>query len=177
MPWPGADHGNIRQNSTFMTDAEVVRVLRDFYEGLFPKVCPNCGRQFGTLREYILATKPLWPSVDYDVEMRNFKSSRPIAGLAMANCVCGTTLALSSKEMPLAKANLILEWIQTRAIRRSLRPEELWDHLRDEVRGLVLNDAIQEASPESPRGQVPGQSPDPTPGSVTPAAGEPPRQS
>jgi hypothetical protein len=32
------------------TDAEVVRMLRDFYEKLFPKACPNCGRQFGTLK-------------------------------------------------------------------------------------------------------------------------------
>jgi hypothetical protein len=130
-----------------MTDAEIVRMLRAFYEGLFPKVCSNCGHQYATLKDYILATKRLWPSQNYDIDMGDYRPLHPIGGLAMANCVCGTTLALSSRDMPLEQNKLILEWIRTEAIQRALKPEEILDYLRDEVRNLVLAESIQEPSP------------------------------
>ncbi len=36
-----------------MTEAEVIRQMREHLESLFPKVCPNCKRRFATLREYL----------------------------------------------------------------------------------------------------------------------------
>jgi len=158
-----------------MTDDEIVHLLRAFYEGLFPKVCSNCGHRFGTLKDYILATKRLWPSQNYDIEMGNYAPVHPIGGLAMANCVCGTTLALSSENMPPAQNNLILEWIRTETIRRALRPEEILDRLRDEVRELVLGEAIQEPPQEDPRIHMPNQSTYPMPASGTPCAEHEPR--
>jgi hypothetical protein len=127
-----------------MTETEVIRVLRGYYEGLFPKHCSNCGRTFATLGDYIVATQPLWPSVAYEIEMGDFEPRQPIDGLAMANCVCGNTLALSSSEMPLPQTRLLLEWIRTETERRSLKPSELLDHLRKEVRRQVLADSTTE---------------------------------
>ena len=40
-----------------MTDDEIIRMTRKHFEGLFQRVCPNCGRRYETLREYILDTK------------------------------------------------------------------------------------------------------------------------
>jgi hypothetical protein len=121
-----------------MTEPDVVRALRAFYEGLFPKDCPNCGRRFATLRDYLLATQPLWPSVSYDIELGNYDPQQPIGGLAMANCVCGNTLALSSKEMPAEQTRLLLGWIRTETERRSMEPTGMLDHLRKEVRRQIL---------------------------------------
>jgi hypothetical protein len=134
------------QNIPNTTDAEIIGMLRGFYEGLFPKICPNCGRSFATLREYILATERLWPSVHYDIERGDYKGLNPIGGLAMANCRCGTTMALSSKAMPLAQNQLILEWIRTETARRGLKLSEMLDYLRDEVRRLELPEPGQEAA-------------------------------
>jgi hypothetical protein len=135
-----------------MTEQEVIRTLREFYEGLFPKDCANCGRRFATLRDYVLATQPLWPSVAPHVELGNYETSPPVGGLAMANCVCGNTLALSSSEMPLAQTQFLLEWIRTEAARRSLKPTEMLDHLRKEVRRLVLADSTGKAAAEADEG-------------------------
>src|ERR1700685_4063004 len=110
-----------------MTDAEIIRALRRFYEGLFPKVCSNCGRRYATLREYIEATQPLWPSLNYDIEMGHYRTAKPIGGLAMANCVCGTTMALSTKEMPVSQTHRILEWIRTESERRAWSPTQMLD--------------------------------------------------
>jgi hypothetical protein len=129
-----------------MTEAEIVRLFREFFERLFPKVCPNCGRRFASLREYLLASQRLWPSLNYDIELGDYKVPLPIGGLAMANCLCGTTLALSTKSMPLSQTHLILEWIRTETGRRGIEPTELLDHLRDEVRSLVLADSAQARS-------------------------------
>jgi hypothetical protein len=155
-----------------MTDAQVIRALRTFYEGLFPKVCSNCGRRYATLREYIEATQRLWPSLDYDIEMGNLKTPKPIGGLAMANCVCGTTMALSTKHMPIGQTHLLLEWIRIESERRAWSPTQMLDYLRDEVRKDVLAEAPREESPVLRKGSMPGHSPDPKAASGTSPAGE-----
>ena len=126
-----------------MTDDAIIQMLREYHEGLFPKVCPNCGRRFATLREYVLATQPLWPSVAYDVEMGDYKPLHPIGTLAMGNCHCGTTLALSTKGLPLSQTHQILEWLRTETVRRGLDPTELLDYVRSEIRRQVLIESTQ----------------------------------
>lgn len=163
------------QNIVAMTDAEIIRALRKFYEGLFPKVCSNCGRRFATLRDYIVATQRLWPSVDYDIELDNYKTLKPIGGLAMANCLCGSTLTLSSREMPLSQTHLMLEWVRAESERRGSSPTEILEWLRDEVRKQVLAESPREQPPEPMKSGMP-DSTDPTPMPVAPAAEPPPRQ-
>ena len=126
-----------------MTEADIARMFREFFKGLFPKACPNCGRLFATHREYILACQRLWPSLNYDIELGDYKTPRPIGGLALANCVCGTTMALSTKGMPLSQTHLILEWIRAETGRRGIEPTELFDRLRDEVREQILDEPTQ----------------------------------
>ena len=129
-----------------MTEGEVVELFREFYEGLFPKVCPHCGRVYGSLLEYLLASQRLWPSLNYDIELGDYKTPRPIGGLAMANCVCGNMMALSTKSMPLTQAHLLLEWIRAETERRGITPAGLLEHLRDEVRNQVLDGPTQTLS-------------------------------
>ena len=147
-----------------MTETDIVRALSTFYQGLFPKVCANCGRRYATLKEYILSTNPLWPSIDYDLELGNQARLNPSGGLAMANCVCGSTLALSSKDMPAAKTALVFAWIREEAARRAWPPQKLLDHLRDQVRKFVLADpspggpvaaAVPAGRPGTPAQRVP----------------------
>jgi hypothetical protein len=156
-----------------MTEGEIIRMLREYCEGLFPKVCPNCGRRFATLREYIVGSQRLWPSLNYDVELGNYKTPRPIGGLAMANCSCGTTLALSTRNLPVSQTHLILAWIRAETERRGVEPAELLDYLRDEVRKQVLAEATRGAEPGiEDAARVLGTDPAPLP--VEPDAALPP---
>ena len=61
----------------------------------------------------------------------------------MANCHCGTTLALSTKGMPLSQTQQILEWIRTETVRRGVDPTKLFDYVRDEIRRQVLAEPTQ----------------------------------
>jgi hypothetical protein len=164
------------QSISIMTDAEIVSMLREFFEGLFPKVCASCGRHFATLRDYIVATQRLWPSVHYDIELGDYKALNPIGGLAMANCLCGTTMALSSDGMPLPRAQAILEWIRTETGRRGSKPTEILDYLRDEVRKQVLAGPIRETASGPMGSRTPNPSADLAPAPASAAAGQPPRQ-
>ena len=127
-----------------MTEAEVVKILREHFEGLFPKVCPNCNRCFATLREYILITKPLGPSMSYDAELDKWNTLQPIGSVALANCPCGSTLAVGTEGMPLPQRLLLLNWVRIETERRGLSAQELLDYLRDEIRRQVMAESDQE---------------------------------
>ena len=122
-----------------MTEAEVLELMREYYEGLFPKVCANCNRYFATLREYILATRRLGPTVSYDAEIGDWNTLQPIGTVAYANCPCGSTLALSTENMPHSQRLLLLKWVKIQTQERGMRPEELLDYLRDELRNQILS--------------------------------------
>ncbi len=155
-------HDGAYPNPPVMTEGDIIQMLREFYEGLFPKTCVNCGRVFATLPEYVLASQRLWPSLNYDMELGNYNSPHPIGGLAMANCPCGTTLALSTKTMALARAHMIVAWIKAEMERRCMKQAELSDYLRDEVRKQILVEPTR-GTATALRGAAGSQTPDPGP--------------
>jgi hypothetical protein len=123
-----------------MTEADVIHLLRRHHEGYFPKVCNNCGRRYATLRDYILKTQRLWPTTSYDAAFGRFDVglAEQLGGMAMANCICGSTLALSTKNMPNAQMRQLLAWGQAEMKQRGWSQQQLLDHVRDEIRRQVL---------------------------------------
>jgi len=121
-----------------MTEAEVISAMREHLEGLFPQACPQCQRRFANLREYLLITKPLGPAMPYDAEIDRWRPLRPIGTATFANCPCGTTLALTSKGMPLYQLWPLLHWAKVETQRRGQTPRELLNYLRDEITKQVL---------------------------------------
>jgi hypothetical protein len=125
-----------------MTDDEIIQMTREHFEGLFPKVCPNCGRCFATLREYILNTKRIGTTICHDAEIGDWETTRPIGAAAHSNCPCGTTMLLTSEGMPISQINLVLRWIKKETEQRSSSPRRLMDYIRDEIRKRVLIDPV-----------------------------------
>lgn len=121
-----------------MTDDEIIQMMYEHHTGHFPKVCSSCGRCFATLREYIQNTTRIGSTVSYDAEEGDWEPTQPLGAFAYANCSCGTTLALTTEGMPLAKIHLVLAWVKTETKRRGLSPAELIDYVRDEVRKRAL---------------------------------------
>jgi hypothetical protein len=124
-----------------MTETEVIRTLREHFESLFPKVCPNCNRRFATLREYIAITKRIGLPRSYDAELGDWNTVQPIGSVAQANCPCGSTLALSTEGLPLPQRLVLLNWVRLETQRQGIGPSALLEHLRDEVREQVLAEA------------------------------------
>ena len=126
-----------------MTEAEVIRIMREHLEGLFPMVCPTCDRRFATLREYILTTERLGPMMSYDAELGNWNTTQPIGVAALSNCPCGNTLTLNTEGMLIPRRLLLLDWVRGEMQRRGLSSQELLEYLREETRKQVLAEKRQ----------------------------------
>ena len=125
-----------------MIKEEVIWTLQEYFESLFPKACPNCKRCFSTLREYIQATARIVPAVSYDADRGDWETRQPVGSAVLAICPCGTTIALTTEGMALFLRMKILRWLKTETGKRGLRPSDLLEHLRDEVRKRVLRDLV-----------------------------------
>ena len=123
-----------------MTGDEVLQAVRRHFESLFPKTCSNCGRQFATLREYILVTTRLGPARSYDADLGDWKTTAPIGSQALANCPCGSTMGLSTEGMPLPGRQALLGWLRDETRRLGATPSELLERLRDALRKQVLEE-------------------------------------
>lgn len=121
-----------------MTEREVVEIIRKHFESLFPKTCHNCGRKFATLREYILTTERLGPARSHDADLGEWDTAEPIGSQALANCPCGSTLALGTDGMVLSQRQALLSWVKHETQRRGVSPSDLLEHLRDQVRRQIL---------------------------------------
>jgi hypothetical protein len=123
-----------------VTDPEALQVVRRHFDSLFPKTCASCGRRFASLREYIVSTTRVGPAKSYDAELGDWKTTEPIGSLALANCPCGSTLALSTEGLALPLRQALLSWVKIETQRRGVSSSELLEQMRDEIRKQVLSD-------------------------------------
>ena len=121
-----------------MTEAKAIALMIEHMEGLFPKTCPNCERQFATLRDFMLNTEPIGNPIAHDLELGDLNPLHPIGAVANSNCRCGSSLALTSEGMPLFRLWSLLHWAKRETQRRDLTPQELLDYLRWEMRRKML---------------------------------------
>lgn len=121
-----------------MTEDEVVRVLHEYFDSLFPKVCPNCNRGFATLLEYIQVTKRVGMPISYDANDDDWNTTQPIGTAVYANCPCGSTLSLTTEDLQLPKRLELLNWMRMETQRKGVSPSELLEYLRNKIRRRVL---------------------------------------
>lgn len=124
-----------------MNEAEVIRIIRQHLEKQFPKVCPNCQRSYGTLREYVRLTTPQGAPIPYDVQRGEWLPVKPLGTVVLANCPCGSTLALSSEGVALTRLWQLWRWARAETVKRGQTPEELLAYLREKIREQVLAEA------------------------------------
>jgi hypothetical protein len=121
-----------------MTEADVIRVIREHVEGLFPKTCNACQKVFPNYRDYLLNTERVGVPISYDIELGDLKPKHSSGNFALANCRCGNTLVISSRGMPLTQIWGILYWVKMETHRRGVKTEEVVCYLRDTVERQAL---------------------------------------
>ena len=60
-----------RGNRPAKTEAEIIQMFREFYEGLFPKTCSYCGPRLCHATENMLTSQWLLANLNYDMELAN----------------------------------------------------------------------------------------------------------
>jgi len=124
-----------------VSEAEIIQIARGHLESLFPKECPNCGRRYATLKEYIRDTTRIGATRSYDAETGDWNTKDPIGMVAAANCACGNTLTLTSEGMPLELELQVLKWLRAEGERRGLNASQLLDLMRDKLRDQLVGNA------------------------------------
>jgi hypothetical protein len=130
--WPGAERRRA------LDQDDVVRIVRAYIEGLFPKVCPRCGRRYGSLSEYLQATSHLAAPVLYD-DISVDIPKNPIGPMSLANCPCGTTLAIGSGGLPPWQLVELLTWARRESSARAISVRDLLRHIRERIDEQVLS--------------------------------------
>jgi hypothetical protein len=123
-----------------VTAEEAIRTTRSHIEGKFPKTCSTCNRVFATLAEYLLATRHVGSPVSYDAEDDDWTPTRPLGTQSLANCPCGSTLAIDSSGMSLWSLWRLMRWGRAEARRRSITMAELLAWVRAEIDDQVLRE-------------------------------------
>jgi hypothetical protein len=123
-----------------LTEAEVIRLIREHLEGQFPKLCSVCNRSYGSFREFLMITKPVGSTMSYDADMNDWKPVKPLGTSTYVNCPCGNTLCLSSQGMRLRLLWRLMNWARVETQSRGQTLEELLNYLREEIRKQVVGE-------------------------------------
>lgn len=119
---------------------EILDLLYDYYCSQFPKVCSPCGRRYETLTEYIKTTRAIGNVISHDADAGNWGLKRPVGSVAMVNCSCGSTLSLSTDDMPMNQRERVLEWVHEETERSGVAHSEVLEALRAAVRERALSE-------------------------------------
>lgn len=128
---------------------QAVELTRRHLESLFPKRCSKCGREYASLREYLGATKHVGAPISYDAAGGDYRPLRPVGTMSLANCPCGTTLALGTDGMSLRTVWRLMAFGRRETKRRGITFEQLLSEVRASVDAQVLGEpAASGAGPE-----------------------------
>ncbi len=112
---------------------DVVEIILKYINEGFPRTCPCCSKVYNTLPEYLRNTTHQGDPVSYDAECGDWEPKKPIGTVAMANCSCGTTMAISSANIPLTTMWRLMFWARMESFRRKMTLSELLSELREQI--------------------------------------------
>lgn len=123
-----------------MNEEDVIKEIRTFLSGRFPKVCSCCGKQYNSLEDYVRTTTHSGKPISYDADDNIWLPLKPIGTLALANCSCGSTLSMSSKGMNLITMWKMMNWARKEAGKRGVTISDLLVDLREKIEKSVLQE-------------------------------------
>lgn len=121
-----------------VTGEQAIDLIVQHLSSLFPRTCPTCGRQFESLRDFFLHATAIGDAISFDLELGDLRPKNPLGAMAMSNCACGTTLALTSEDMPLPHLWSVHQWANAEAKSRGIKIAEFLQDARRLTRQRVL---------------------------------------
>lgn len=126
-----------------MNENDVIVIIREFISRQFPKECPCCGKRYDSFAEFIRSTTYVGKPMSYDAEQKDWQPDQPIGTFGMANCSCGSTLAITSRGMNLITLWRLMNWVRNERKKRGITTSDLLAHLRSTIDKSVLQDEGQ----------------------------------
>jgi len=119
-----------------------MEITRKYIESQFPKTCNNCGQTYQSLFEYLIKTKHIGDPIAYNGEELKVDHQNPTGVASYANCVCGSTLAITSQAMNLLTYWRLMLWAKIESKKQKISVNELLRQMRKKIDGHVLNENL-----------------------------------
>src|SRR5262249_32723304 len=103
-----------------------------------PKLCPKCGTQFDSLRDYLQLTTHMGSPHFSEPADGDPTPESPVGPIALATCFCGHTLTIGSNGIPKDQLAALIEGARVESQTRSISTRTLLRHLRDRIDEEVL---------------------------------------
>lgn len=123
-----------------MNRDQAIKIIRKYIESQFPRSCYNCGQTYQNLFEYLIKTKHLGGPIAYDEDELKVDQQNPTGVASYANCVCGSTLAITTQSMHLVTYWRLIFWAKIESKKQKISVNELLLQIRKTIDDQVLND-------------------------------------
>lgn len=123
-----------------MNKNQAIKITRKYIESQFPRSCYNCGQTYQNLFEYLIKTKHLGDPIAYDENELKVDQQNPTGVASYANCVCGSTLAITTQSMHLVTYWRLMFWAKIESKRQKISVNELLLQIRQTIDDQVLNE-------------------------------------
>jgi hypothetical protein len=131
-----------------VTEKQLIALVRSHVEAQFPKTCSKCGRVFATFADYVRDVKHVGAPILLDAATEDRAPPAPFVAISMANCACGTTLALASHNMSPRDSRRLVQWIRKEMERRGVALDQLLTSLRAKIDAEVLAERTARSIPD-----------------------------
>lgn len=123
-----------------MNEAEAIQLLRHFAHTEFPKQCNCCGESYDTFPDFICNTRLIGKPVAFGDDIDDDPSILPFTAIGMVNCVCGTTIGISTQKLDTATKIKLLKWAQEETKKRGCSMSDFMDDLREKVVAIEIGE-------------------------------------
>jgi hypothetical protein len=121
-----------------MDKRQVISTIIDFISKQFPRRCPCCGKKFSSLSAYLQQTTHIGKPVSYDADIGDWNPTQPLGSVSIANCTCGTSLAISSKGINVVTLTKLMHWVRVEAEKKGVTISDVLLDIRNEIDNYFL---------------------------------------
>jgi len=122
-----------------MNKAKANKLTRKYIESQFPRTCSNCGRTFQTLFDYLIKTRHLGDPIAYDEDALKVDGQNLTGVVSYANCVCGSTLTITSQAMDFLTYWRLMFWAKMESRKHKITISKLLRQVRKDIDDQVLS--------------------------------------
>ncbi len=121
-----------------MEKNEIINIIIKFISKQFPKKCTCCGKPYYSLADYTQNTIQVGKPISYDADDDDWSPINPIGLVSIANCECGTSLAISSSGMALSNLLKIMKWTRVETIKRDETTSNILENIRTDIAKIII---------------------------------------
>lgn len=125
-----------------MTEQDVIDIIVNHMENLFPLSCMNCNKLFHSYKDFLLHSERLGPPNAYDEKFhldKRFIVLKPMGPHTDYSCKCGHMIRIGSTGMKKMRLLKIMFWSRNERRKRNISINKLLVEISQKVDEVVMD--------------------------------------